>query len=972
MTPRLRPTTAAWLAVCLAASCALGQAGPAEPSKGKTKAAPKQLPLLPPRPGRLGRIAQEPAVPPEMLPDRSRDANTIRICWQEAHGFRTHEWLADGYKTLLPAVEIVYLERGKRMVDSWLAGECDLYPDSDAPPIMPIIGPTIEERQERAFGRKPEQAIYAYYPTALLVNPSRPAMSVSMETLRTFATKGGATWRDLGYARADAIGLLAYGPRIDYMLGLQPGESTMNGLLLRTRLGIRDNQDPSKIVGEDANALLIAPLNPARVASGLRTLSILAASGEATGPADARAVADGRYPLRTAMLFYIYPKASAAARKFAQWCTTPEAAKAMVAGREDMADHTSQTPFYAHVSLARTPGVSKPAEARPRPVAAAATSVAASAPAAAPVRFDEPIAGAVAVLPAVKLSLYFVMAGPAELANYEDIVARTIQADKRLKLVDRTMLGRVMQERAVALAGESQTPMPMIAADVFVLLTVTTDAGQATLHVQTVHGATAALLGRLDLPIDPTAAVQLRPPLDRQVAAWWPGVLKRLKDIRDLPVWTVVDVYPGPDGDPNVVREVERAMSARLGEIGRVFPAERAPIGPTQQEMLMWLMGMTRGAARFSPLADYMVEGRLAGKLTLELRLRRGDLHVVKTGKVAGSSAAELAAAAGAWLAAAVAEHPDRPDARRLVLQGEDDDWAKLQAKQEFALGEKQLADLMKPYEDRAAFHSSMSSPEWIEARSHFRSAAQLDPAWDEASYMTLSLASAYSRSLLPTGLNRIEDPLDAARLYEQFLRTFPASAHCCDVRRRSAERWDSIMEWSFHPMRWERPVDPNAAFDFWLGATLRHLDDELSSYRTLESLSMYFAVRIRTLAGYFCGLGMPEARQDEIIRLWARKYDGKPGVPRSDFIRLIMLARRKKEAEFLKLLNKLQQDMPDPKNPEWAGMGLQVNEARTWVFPVIRRENDSFWKWLREGGKPGNLPYEGYDPNTVRRFPRR
>lgn len=963
MNHRCRTLIVVSLAVCLAASCALAQVSPSKPSKGDKRGTPKQLPM----PGRLGRVAEEPAVPPEELPDRSSDARTIRTCWRDAHGSRTHDWLADGYKKLHPEVEFVYLEYGRLMVDSWLAGECDLYPTNDAPPqVVPIGKGTFEERQDRAFGRKPEQAVYAYYPMALLVNPSRPAMSVSMATLRTFATKKGATWRDLGYSRADPVHLLMYGPRIDYLLGLKPGESTLNDLLLRGHSSIRENHDPAKVVAEDPDALLISPLGPMRAASGLRILSITSASGAAISPDDARAVADGRYPLRTAMLFYVYPKASAAARKFAEWCKTPEAAKALEAGRKARAGIPPEPEmgFYAHVSVARTPIVSKPAEPGPQPV------VAAAAPPVTPVKFDEPIAGAAVVLPAVKLSLYFVMSGPAELANYEDTVTRAIQADKRLKLVDRTVLDRVMQERTLAQTRGPEAARPMIAADVFVLMTVTTDAGRATLHIQAVHGATAALLGGLDLPIDPTAAAQLCPPLDRQVAAWWPGVLKRLKDVRDLPVWTVVNVYPGQDGDPNVARDVEQALTARLGENGRVFPARRAPIGATQQEMLMWLMGLTRGPARFSPLADYMVEGRLAGKQSLELRLRRGDLRAVKTGKVAGSTSAELAAAARAWLASAMAEHPQRPDARRLVLQGEDDDWAKLQARQEFALGKKLLDDIMKAYEDRTTgFHPYMSSPEWIEARSHFRTAAQLDPAWDEASYMTLSLAPEYFHNSPPIGLNRTEDPLDAARLYEQFLRTFPKSDHSAEVKQRSVDRWYAIMEWSIHPIRWERPMDPNAAFDMWLGATLRRLDDELSSRGDLADRSSFFAVHIGRLTRYFGGVGIPQARQDEIINLWARKYDGKPGVPRSDFIRLIMLARREKDAEFLELLNKLQQDIPDPKHPEWVGIGGQVHQASFSRFP-IHRDKDSFLKWLRGDGKPGNLPYEGYDPKTVRRIP--
>ena len=98
--------------------------------------------------------------------------------------------------------------------------------------------------------------------------------------------------------------------------------------------------------------------------------------------------------------------------------------------------------------------------------------------------------------------------------------------------VDRNHLAQLLAERELRSSQSAQSAAPpLVAADVFVFSSLASDAGQAWLQIDAVHGPTTALLGELKLPVDAAAPLKFTPPLEQTVARWWPGVLQRLADV---------------------------------------------------------------------------------------------------------------------------------------------------------------------------------------------------------------------------------------------------------------------------------------------------------------------------------------------------------------------------------------------------------------------------------------------------------
>jgi hypothetical protein len=134
-------------------------------------------------------------------------------------------------------------------------------------------------------------------------------------------------------------------------------------------------------------------------------------------------------------------------------------------------------------------------------------------------------------------------------------------------------------------------------------------------------------------------------------------VLRGLVDIRAKPVWTVVDVYAGQAELEKSAAEVRQVLDDALDVDPRVFRAVPVPLGGTQQESLLWRMGLSRSlGGGFRPVGDYLVDARLAAPGQIELRLRRGDLSVVRRAEIENHDPARLAAAARRWLAAQAVE----------------------------------------------------------------------------------------------------------------------------------------------------------------------------------------------------------------------------------------------------------------------------------------------------------------------------
>ncbi len=291
------------------------------------------------------------------------------------------------------------------------------------------------------------------------------------------------------------------------------------------------------------------------------------------------------------------------------------------------------------------------------------------------VRFDAKVEGSLAVLPTLRLSTYYLMVGQSHQAAYEQSIFESLAADGRLKPVERAQLAKAMQERELQLAESPQAAnAPMIAADVLVFSWIASRGGQGLLHVQAVHAPTTALLGEIELPIDAGHPLQFTPPLGEMLARWWPGVLRALVNARTRPVWTVVDVFagqaecaktaPGPRRGPvdadagqaelaKAAAAIRRGLDEALAAEPTVFHAAPVPLGGTQQESLLWRMGLSQSmGGGFCRAADYLVDARLSAPGKLELRLRGSDSQVAARTVLSEPDQAKLVATAKAWLAA--------------------------------------------------------------------------------------------------------------------------------------------------------------------------------------------------------------------------------------------------------------------------------------------------------------------------------
>lgn len=395
---------------------------------------------------------------------------------------------------------------------------------------------------EAAFPQPPESATIGFWPLVVAVAPANPITRLTLDQLRKLASDRKATWKDLGRPKDGLVQLHLSSYQVAAILTGDKGGSVLNYHRASNRP--RPYMDQIlKAVADDPDALLMWHYTGRIAASGLKVLPIVDSRGQALLPSDLPAVASGRYVLRTPLTFIVHPRASAAARQFAQWLTTEEAAQAIAADRSR--SHPADVPFLAHVTLAakdardkrNTTGVTPPREAGASAGTGGVSSTAAAGP---------KIDGAVAVMPTEPLSMYFLMAGPSHQAAYEGAVAEAIRRDGRLKLIDRERLARLLEERKLTMLQSPEKPSrAIVAADVFVFSFVVSDGARAFLQVSAVHGPTASVLGELKLPIDPADPGRFQPPLGQTLTAWWPRVLGRLDEVRHKPRWALVDVYTG-------------------------------------------------------------------------------------------------------------------------------------------------------------------------------------------------------------------------------------------------------------------------------------------------------------------------------------------------------------------------------------------------------------------------------------------
>lgn len=840
---------------------------------------------------------------------------------------------------------------------------------------------------EAAFPQASKSVTIGYWPMAVAVHPGNPITRLTLDQLRRLASDRKATWKDLGRPKDGLIQLHLGSYQLAAILTGNQGGGALGYHRARPQGSSSPNQF-FKRIADDPDALLVWHHTERVAASGLKIVPIVDAHGQTVLPSDLPAVASGRYVLRTPLTFIVHPRASEAARQFAQWLTTEEAAQAIAAYRSR--SHPADVPFLAHVTLAAkdAPGRRKTTGTTP-PSEEGASTNAGGAPSAA--RGEARIDGAVAVMPTEPLSMYFFMAGPSQQAAYERAVEEAIRRDGRLKLIDRARLARLLEERKLKMLQSPAAPsQAIIAADVFVVSCVTSDGAKAFLQIGAIHSPTAAVLGELKLPIDPADPGHFQPPLGQALAAWWPRVLGRLDDVRHKPRWALVDVYTGSVTLEDAADAVRGAIEATLASDPRVFSSTRVPMGQTQEEVLLRLMGLSQPqGGRYQPGADYLLEARVAAADRIELRLRGADLAVLERTELVEADRAKLLAGIKTWLATQVARHGSKSRGSPGASASVKDDWALAQARLEYEAGRRwsEKAGQRQKDHDRALMElfrkgATMIRDEehapLVQARQdveryqkivwrHYRRAAQLDPTWEEAAYG--EIASYGLDSWIYTESPRrgmsFAEPIDAR---EGFLRRFPRSEHARQVLADYTGACMNLASNGKIPPGLDERSTRLRYYRKGIEGCRRYIAEYTLQGKQASDWPKFMPSHYLVWLQKYVNLANPsEAECQAIVKEWSESYDTHlDQVPHSDFVRLIVLAQKKDRPGFIAVLTKMQERWPDPKHPQWQQTAEMVSHTLYGLF-YDHGGGNSFDLWRAGKRGIGDLPRPGYDPNEVR-----
>jgi hypothetical protein len=720
--------------------------------------------------------------------------------------------------------------------------------------------------------------------------------------------------------------------------------------------------DAFKEMAKDPDGIGVWFTSQKNVGTGLKMVPFRGEDGRAILPSDEEAVRSGRYPLRIAATFLVHPDANQATKDFARWVLTQEAAKAIAEARRNETIWPMPTyPAFIHVSP--TPTVKGNAAERR----------AISAPVAPPeVKFDSKIEGAVAVMPTQRLSVYNLMIDHAHQAAYEQFLFEALTTNGRLKLIDRSQLTKLLQERELLLKHSPQAVPPLIAADVFVFSSIVSNKGQVTLHLQAVHAPTASLLSEIELPINAGDPLHFTPPLSVSVARWWPGVLRGLADARSKPIWSVLDVYGGKLEWEETADDLRRSLDDTLAAEPKVFHATFAPLGDTRQESLLWRMGLIQSRmGRNCPGCDYLVDARLTGPHELELRLRGTDLSILARTMLNNSDRTRLLGAAKVWLQGQIIAKSSRSPRERKPISLADDDWARQQARMEYdiacRLRDKALALNPRPWsrDMMETWHwTVLTNPEarqWLtDARRHNRRAAQLDPTWETVAHAALEPFFLYPHLL--GGDNRLSSPEDRIDDDERFLAAFPNSPH-----------HEEVLAWCIleciqignprENLRPLVPIDPALQSECFRKAMQRY-PEYLRRYSMngkgggmKAGASLGFIFFFHNLHDFVHYLKPSDDELKAIVDQWTKDFDAHcDKAPHSDFVRLQIMHAKNDKAGYVKLLTKLQARWPNPKQAEWQTGGLNsVLQSWMYLFPGPV-DKDPLWQWSRGKRGPGDL----------------
>jgi hypothetical protein len=592
----------------------------------------------------------------------------------------------------------------------------------------------------------------------------------------------------------------------------------------------------------------------------------------------------------------------------------------------------------------------------------------------------EPFAGptsiAVAVMPTEVLNPYFLMATDAHLAAYQDAICRVIEADRRMKIVDRTELDKVWRERQYDLLRGQVRPKPIVSADVFVLSAIELVGTASVLHIQFVHGATASVLDEVRVPIRPQNPLAFDPPLEKVVAGRWPVVLGRLAQVRSRPHWAVAGVYGATAGDLPAAEQIERQVVDALRKDQRLFLCETIDIDAAQEEALMAALGMGRPAVGgFRGEADFLVEGRATGA-QVELRVLDGrSLSQIAHGSFKRGEDQQIAQ----WLTAQVDRVKRAATTSPTATAAAD--WSDRQARLEFeiaaqlgkqfvALSEaaqqrRLKAGLTKVTEEDAQTLRDLTD----RRRQHLTRAAQLNPNDEE-----IVLAFARAKD---DGSMRFGDSARLAQLYERLATQFPKSANHREFVEHALTYYSMAASYL---RRYIRSTD-------WIGVPrgIDHARLRLAYQEKLLHLYESYAIRYASFVGqpedgysrgwrsfpgsminylYLASTHayMTKASDQEIQRMvsrWSDIFDSRPAAgPHSDFLRLAMVSLHNDRAGYLALLEDMQKRHPDPKDPYWL---VGTNRAQGDLYRLFGN-GDNFDQWRRGKRGIGGLPRDGYD----------
>ena len=875
----------------------------------------------------------------------------------------------EAYAKLHPEVSVIFSEEPSKARREFLAGRLDVLGyDSD---LFCQDQASLEELQEygKTHSKPPQELTVAYWPYAVAVHPTNPMKAITVAQLRQLFFNPEARWPHLGRSTDGRIRLYVVDSRRIAQTLVASG-SAIEALRLssravsahRARMATSTDEAIFKAMADDKDGILVWMHSKPLAASGLKILPIVCTPGKPGAlPTDVPAVASGRYPLRRPLRVATHPGAPAHIRAFVVWLQTPQAGEAMASAQISRANYPSP---IAHVSLAEknVPSEAPPPENLPVP----------------DVKFEGPIQGAAAVLPTEPLSRYFLMGNPSHLALYEQAIADAIHADGRLRLVDRTELSRVLAERRLQMLDYAALPSePIISADVIVISQVVTEAARTYLRICAIHGPTGSLLSQLKCPMDPAEPLTSKPPLNELVQRWWPAVLHRLRAAREKPNWIVLDVY-APSLKLSESADVLRdALQAALQADDRVF-ATTPPTGDeAQQEVLLRMLGLSAPAGGyFTPAADYLVDARLVGSTTIEMRLRNAQLTVLAEKTLTGQDAGALQSAAAQWLAREVARNRAKPASASTGVVA--DDWARRQAQAEVKIARQirnQIPNWRFDESERIwawtgsasvyRFPEDMAAAVQAAADRHFRRAAQLDPTLEEAAYEVLAdlhiLRDYYT-------LNDAENVKSLAALWplERFLDAFPQSTHRCAVLTRLAILCTNLArKVKLAPAADDKTVRL-ALYRKGLDARAQYLERHCFHGDTDKTYHVYmvFSHYLHHLRAYIELAQPPGDELEGLVADWSRRFDKRlDKAPHSDFVRLIALESKNDKAGFLALLAEMQQRWPDPDHPQWPDRSVDVvREMMSNLFPNPPRAN-SYGLW-REGKRGiGDLPWPGYNP---------